>query len=64
MDVKNCPASSQTKLINVGGQSYQQILIYSLSVYYNLLNWVAIYSEKNYVFAPRGDMEPQKWGVS
>ena len=61
MDVKNCPASSQADQEGRAILSANPNLL-SLSVYYNLLNWVAIYSEKNHVFAPRGDMDPKNGG--
>ena len=63
MDVKNCPTKSQAKLYNLGGHYYQQILIYSLTVYSSLLSQVAIYSEK-FLLGPLKRYEPQLFGPS
>ena len=58
MDVKNCSTKSQATLYNFGGHYYQQILIYSLTVYSSLLSHVAIYS-KNSLLGPLKRYGPQ-----
>ena len=63
MDVKNCSITRQVKLFNLGGHHYQQILIYSLTVYSSLLSQVAIYSEK-FLRGPLMRYVPQFFGPS
>ena len=52
MYVKNCSTKSQATLYNFGGHYYQQILIYSLTVFSSLLSQVAIYSKKFIAWPP------------
>ena len=58
MDVKNCSTKSQAMLYNFGGHYYQQILIYSLTVYSSLLGQVAIYSKKIIAWPPENIWTP------